>query len=277
MLATVGFTQLKCRLGTPFLDLEFDEWDKWCTPNWVTHLWQECSKQSIQLWAGTGQTWIPTLQWEGDKYLKDHATKWYEQADLKKLNDCRIYLQITTLTDITSIDGRVILHAYYKSQHGQSISRGSKYNWPQMGQLSTSYWGLWQDFLNRIAGTPRILHLALVLWYSNVECSQEFAYCLDTDDQLFHWNFDTAKMMVNQKIEGHSQCVKKYECQARPTDIPLHKLWHPQFVDVTQTDTHLIIISQPPAIQQLPFHVLTKLLQSKNTMRKKSEKQSKDS
>ena len=57
---------------------------------------------------------IPTLQRDRDCFLMDLAlTLGYRPGDLRRLNYCRLYLNVTLLSDITTVTGTTILHQAY--------------------------------------------------------------------------------------------------------------------------------------------------------------------
>ena len=60
-------------------------------------------KLSIQL----ADPCIPPLQREHDSYIMDHIlqSNHYTKAEVRKLNYCRLYLQVVTVSDLTTTDG----------------------------------------------------------------------------------------------------------------------------------------------------------------------------
>ena len=62
-------------------------------------------------------------------------------AELKKVNRCHLFLQVTSLADITSGDGRSILEDAWK---GDRVTFWpSYYSWPHQGKPSATDWVAW--------------------------------------------------------------------------------------------------------------------------------------
>lgn len=91
-------------------------------------------------------TYLPR---ENDIFLMDYfVRKHYKPNEMKQLNQCQIYLQVLTLTDICSADGTHIAIPIYKGL--QLIDRKSKLNWPEQQCPSTAAWKLWKVALLRL-------------------------------------------------------------------------------------------------------------------------------
>jgi len=67
---------------------------------------------------------------------------------LQWLNLCRLYLQVTTLADIVTEDGRYITYA---ARHGQKDITCIKYNrWPNQGNPGVKIWDEWSKCLAEV-------------------------------------------------------------------------------------------------------------------------------
>ena len=64
-------------------------------------------------------------------------------SEITHINNCRIFLQLLTISDMTSIDSRKILPSGVG--HHLTGSR-SLLKWPKMGTLPQTTWTLWQSF-----------------------------------------------------------------------------------------------------------------------------------
>jgi hypothetical protein len=79
--------------------------------------------------------WLPTIQQEQDVMLMDYFISFkYKHTELAVLNKCRVYLQVLSLTDITSADGRRLIP--HNRLHILSQDRKSILTWQQA-------WLLW--------------------------------------------------------------------------------------------------------------------------------------
>jgi hypothetical protein len=61
------------------------------------------------------------------------------------INQCRIYLQVESISDIASSDGRVIHEAWLDGK-SKKPSRSTK-RWPNQGDTGKEAWSIWKRFL----------------------------------------------------------------------------------------------------------------------------------
>ena len=99
----------------------------------------------------------------------DIASTMYTGSELRKINDCRISLQVTYLSDIAAVDGRCILLAYYNGKGHKDAGHNTRLNWPPIGNLPQSHWKLWQSFLERWCGTSLKIERPLGGWFERAE------------------------------------------------------------------------------------------------------------
>jgi len=143
------FQDFRLELGLPgFLtDWNFDTYGESTTTSWLKTLWHYCSNQGIHIGDPIVQL---ALTRDNDCFLMSaFAAANFTPKELRILNICRIYLQVVTLTDICTVDGKSITEEAYtgvRSQH-----KIHNYNWPKPPPyLSQSgFWNLWQKALTK--------------------------------------------------------------------------------------------------------------------------------
>ena len=101
---------------------------------------------------------IPELQRQHDQYLMDMVLsnpKW-KPAHIKRINWCHLYLNVTTLSDITNVQGNQIDPGIY---NGNLDSVQAKYTWQCVNQKkpNNSSWKVWRQFC-RSFSTPAPCH-----------------------------------------------------------------------------------------------------------------------
>ena len=111
--ASMSLTQLECGTSKPFFSLPAGTWYELVTPTWVNHIWKECEPRGIDFKFYEKDFWIPTAQRANDCTIMDLAERHYASIHLACIKQCRISLQVTYLSDISSVDVRRILSAYY--------------------------------------------------------------------------------------------------------------------------------------------------------------------
>ena len=150
LLITLQWAQLQSGIGQPLL--------QWTDPipylesSWLRHI-------RDGLWQISGSIYIPTLwveplQHKNDVYimevlLQDQSLT---QTQLHSLNCCRLYLQVTRLSDIVTTDGKSIQTCFL---HGSHHNIYTSLQWPVQRSPHTQTWKLWRQTLSRhfLAGT----------------------------------------------------------------------------------------------------------------------------
>ena len=110
------------------------------------------------------------------------------KPDLQKFNLCCIYLQVITLSDITTSSGTEIDCHFW---NGHRSSQKSSLNWPNQICPSSTCWGIWRKtlhlFFTDSAKSKRILPShCLRRWLPNSKSHQLWPTYVDpTTSQLF--------------------------------------------------------------------------------------------
>jgi hypothetical protein len=169
LLASMSVTQLECGVSQQFFSLSAAIWNPLATPTWVTSLWRDCNLKGIDIKFHTDSFWVPKAIREHDVCIMEVASSLYQGQQLVQINMCRIHLQVTYLSDITSVDGKRILLAYYEGKEHQASGRQSRLHWPPIGELPKTWWDLWKQFLERWCGTALHVPTSLGGWYEGVE------------------------------------------------------------------------------------------------------------
>jgi len=120
------------------------------TPCWLSHTWQYLLELGIQLdtykmafqEACTKDSFLMLNFW--------NASYWGET--LTQLNKCCLWLQVTTVVDITNGQGQYILETSLEGIH--MIIQPKQWCWPKQGQPPSSWWELWHQAVTKT--TPSI-------------------------------------------------------------------------------------------------------------------------
>ena len=88
---------------------------------------------------------IPALQCEGDEFIMDalRTRTRSTSADLIKLNACRMYLQVSRLSEIVNADGTALYDDIL-----QGVDKAifpSRSRWPRQGRPPKPWWTLWKN------------------------------------------------------------------------------------------------------------------------------------
>jgi hypothetical protein len=124
----------------------------------------------------------------------------YSPSNLKLLNQCRLYLQAFSLTDITSADGKQIIQHYKKGILGQD--RRSNLRWPTQQRPGKKAWNLWQQALQHLEERGNLIK-PLGKWTT-------------PPHQIWHWFMDPISLVLYKEENN-----KWFRC--KPLTRPCNK------------------------------------------------------
>ena len=135
---------------------------------------------------------VTPLQHEQDWFLMDITLDLYSKpSNLQRLNACRLYLQVTLLSDITTGDGKFIRSEVMQSH--RPLSNSATELFPYQSSPNTAGWNLWYTFLTHLTRSPahaliqplgRWLHPSHALihkWQSYIDPSTNIVYLRKQD------------------------------------------------------------------------------------------------
>jgi len=128
---------------------------------WLPHRWISNLREFLHSIEGKivlENPWtIPKLQQYDthimDKFLQANVSP----KDLQTLNNCRMYLQVTTLAEIATHDGtQILVKAFQRGQVTPSLQTISKsiFQWPNQPNPCKKAWSLWNRTIQTIYMKP---------------------------------------------------------------------------------------------------------------------------
>jgi hypothetical protein len=116
------------------------------TKGWFTSIREFLSSIHASIEINNLCTLLPCR--DNDKLLMDLLNDdSVPPGHLDRLNHCRLYLQVLTLSDICTADGLQIKHCAF---HGRSIEDSSSaWHWPRQERPPAQSWTIWQSTLRR--------------------------------------------------------------------------------------------------------------------------------
>jgi len=121
--------QVELGLLGEIFQYSYPEWGQTITLCWLSHTWQYLSELGIQL-----ENHKITLQEACNKDIFLMLNFWnagYWGEALTQLNKCCLWLQVTTVADITNGQGQHILNTYLEGIH--TIIWPKWWHWPKQG------------------------------------------------------------------------------------------------------------------------------------------------
>ena len=118
---------------------------------WLNDFVRLLKKYDVEIKLRT--TYIQPLQRENNSFLMDRIlTNYSSLTTIKKLHACRLYLQVTLLSDITNLKGDKLLP---NSINGiREPHRHSAYAWPRQQRPNEHSWKLWKTMLQQLYSSP---------------------------------------------------------------------------------------------------------------------------
>jgi len=93
---------------TPFFKLAYPRYVKWIDSTWIMDVWKFTNQVKVVI--EVEKHWLPCLSRKHDAALMDLALTFNLTADqLKSINLCRSYLQVITVSNITTATGDRLL------------------------------------------------------------------------------------------------------------------------------------------------------------------------
>ena len=189
MMIGVETLQLIAGIGKPILE---ETGQLQCLPKgWVTTLREflNFANATIEI----TNAWIPALQRQNDIHIMDAMLqhKW-TRGDLIKFQMCRMYLQVCSLTCITTIKGDKLEDWALSGE--QPDDRRSPWLWPRTEKPPTTFWTVWRRMLRSTVIVPGGDELRQPIgdWISQPQ--QEWLHTYDTENNLLIENFSKDKV-----------------------------------------------------------------------------------
>jgi hypothetical protein len=131
----------------PFLSQPYSQYAKWIDWNWIVSIWKHMSQ--LQITVEVENMWAPSLLWSNDVTLMEVACQYnFLPQYMKELIQCHIYLQVITLANICTVDGRKLLP---EALTGEDLPyRQSTLSWPHQNRPNKpdrAAWRKWSSFL----------------------------------------------------------------------------------------------------------------------------------
>ena len=133
-------------------------------PNYIGNIWVYTLHTLLVetgLKVRIRDVWNNTLNRENDMALMDTWMTKYNIRILKQLNMCRMYLKVTTLSDICEIDGTKIIDEVWEVR---KPPRNSTLEWPYQPKPPRSAIRVWQNALLDFADNNKLLNDPLGNW-----------------------------------------------------------------------------------------------------------------
>ena len=182
-LIRATYEQLVVETGLPgdIFAWKYASWDKMVTKSWIQHTWKFCSENGLTNHAPT--THALKLRRENDEFKMPKAVQnGFQDSQLARINRCRMFLRVVTISDIATMAGDEIRAA---------ITNGTRDNlppvnitWPNQYRPTANDWYEWKRFLQLLTRpTSWRLITPVQAWIKNPNHWESFWH--ETTDSLY--------------------------------------------------------------------------------------------
>ena len=146
----ISLESLKLELGIEgnLFECDYEIYGHLATDSWMKNVWEFGHRNSIIIGETTTSG---MLLREEDKNLAsvlEHATKIdvINKGEWRTMNRCRLYLNVITVADITTGNGKEIDINFWRGE--KDIFRSRNVGWPDQGNPSKRDWATWRRILS---------------------------------------------------------------------------------------------------------------------------------
>jgi hypothetical protein len=145
--------------------------------------------QSVQLFLQSinGKIYVPELSRLtknrlNDRPIMNQVPSTFTNSDMECINACRIFLQVTYLSEISNDDGNKILQEAVKGTVDQTRAptlwtlSQSKLTWPRQPRPSTTSWNKWKKYLQAITNPMLQIQPSLGNWTSDAHQQRQWHF-----------------------------------------------------------------------------------------------------
>ena len=181
--ASIESFQLELGFNAPLFLPSYSIWSPGITKSWIKSTWEMCAQHSI-----TVDTTIPSmpLRRHHDDFLMVLFSRMiFSPAELARLNWCRLYLQVLSLSDIVTADGTFLITPAKECSYDPDLAR-SEFSWPQRPRPSGQSRALWKKAVSQLCRTRGTQLIApLGEWLPSSLIFHRYFYSPSEDRVLF--------------------------------------------------------------------------------------------
>lgn len=250
---TMNAFQLASGFCEPFLSLPFCKKQSWHEKGWLHSCWAACHRHKIKI--ESQHTWAPKLLRTHDKSLMEHLinTSLFAPWELAKINKMRIFLKVTTISDVATAAGTHLDPRRYQDSPPTPVEH-SEFVWPL--QIDPKYWHLWRRALRTLVHGRDDLRLIVPLGEWTSQPRQEFHWFVRANGQSLVHKQPAHPAVVHFKKPRHHNSrstLREFRTVSRPyvPDDPDETFL---YADVETRGATLLLrgTSKIPAAEQTP-------------------------
>ena len=188
--------KLDIGIGGNIFSHTHSRYEPFLTPCWVTNVWKMINEFKLSV---EDKSASPPLRRENDKYIMQEITKTEtSKTSLRRINRCRLYLRVITLSDIATGDGKQITNWAKQGNLQKRFKR--RLGWPRQSYPSQKSWSAWRKAIKTafpIIGDE--LSEPLGAWTDNEK--SDWDYFFDPISKSVYWHTPRGKWKVYSRVQ----------------------------------------------------------------------------
>lgn len=192
--------QMQIRTSTHFFSLPFDDYECLLPICWVKSLWEFLWRHGITI---NGPIQTPTTCRRNDLNIIEQVVSNYpniKQEDLTIFNNCRLFLQVHSLSDITTGNGKRIMGS--SLQGIRDNDRKSNLIWPSQQRPSDRYWKIWRRIIRHTFTDNTYWSLKRSLGSWTKESHQEHHWYCDENMETLYFEHSPNSYRIYTREDG---------------------------------------------------------------------------
>ncbi len=252
-LIRASLEQLQVEIGLPgyLLQQDYSILHSLATDCWLKTVWSFAWQHEIDI-----QDTLPKLElnrWNDSYLMEEFVRNGFKGHELRKLNECRMFLEVVNLSEITTVDGKKITPQSWKGV--KQKNRLNSIQWPRrQTALSKQHWQIWRRaitlcFMHPMKLKEQELNMPLGPWDRETHSTWTWFY-YEEDDQLYKregllWYCYEPKTVRRRRTQ-----TRLYERNSTAIrEVPMELL---QLADITPIDDFIQLISTHPGYVHHP-------------------------
>ena len=170
---SIEIAKVEIGIGRNIFNLDYKLYQILLTNCWIKDTWKYASENQISIYDYTTKNMEP--QRRNDLYLMEIiANEGFTKGQLQKINRCRLYLQVTTLSDIVDGYGELFTCSFNCTQ---DTTMDCKYRFPKQTRPDKTSIAMWKKALRKsFPRTNKKLDYKLGNWISEKVENHKWLY-----------------------------------------------------------------------------------------------------
>ena len=199
-------------MGAEVLNLPYEKYGHLTPGTWIRHLWEFLDDSDLNMQHDISVEFRRV----GDRFLMRIFGPHFTASQLDAINRCRLYLQLMTVSDVTTACGRFLTReariGYYEK------TRPHYYRWPQQQRPTDDDWQWWEAAMSMLVSTDNELVEPLGPW---TDSDTTWTWFVSPSEERLYQR-EEGKWIYYSKIRSlRRRSLPTFERQGESTEFPM--------------------------------------------------------